>query len=970
MGIVFLIGGSVHAGGPVNVEIRIRQLTEFSLKNDDSIEDITPPTAVLRQLEGGNRLYYARTEPEENLAYEVIFKGSFTAGDIENNVDSIPEGQWEVCIPELDVVALNPPTKIKNYDETFESCQTIDVGSRTSNATFTINDAEYLAEPEKQCEGLVIGWIVCPMIQTAYDGINWMFENLFVPLLSFDPLQADDGDATTTTSTEALFNVWNSMRIIANVLFVLIFLIAIFGQTFSFFLTPYEMKKILPRLVLGIIIIQLSWFLVGTLVDIFNVLGAGLRSLILVPVNGTAKFELSIDGILGDERIVGLLLGKGVLGAFRLAAGIKGLLWIAPIVLVGIVMFLLLAFLVVLLRVIVIVLLAVSSPLAFAAWTLPNTEGLFKFWWNTLIKLLVMYPLIIALIAIGELSAKLIIAGDNTTTQWQIVALIALFAPFFLIPQTFNFAGGIIGNIAGNWATYREKVSNALFGEARDQGSYRAAMRRNRVRYQTQRNISRRGDYNAMRGMGINPLNWRKNYGRGFKNNADQHKRFGSLRKAGRFGRALTRYPSGYLHSRTSPTWFGTEDSRRNAWAKDVIGGNIGAYGGGEDFIHALFGDKNIFTGEQLSRSAINSAKKFRGDNAILQQGMTWLMRNHTSYIAQQQLQNKIHGMDLPDHFMHGVYKGIGYATQTKLRDLKHRGWNTDKSESYIARWLSEDDTMRGIVASRLGVSEDALDITSGGYDQNAIKAAVDQHELTGRIRDDKLYEFVREIGAIEAQTQQYDYSAGSWLGAQEMSQRVREILETNGQGGVMSVDGSGNMEFFNDEAAARAAGATNIVGVEKLADPGLFQREQGELQIQTTVDQLAATRAGLLDSLARGRSADEDEGLDPAVMALGRQRHTAWREGEIENAYNDWFAQQNGGALPATPPTPTQLGAFKQQQIDKIISESKAFLSPEAHTQILKFIRSTEWVNDENTLRSLNTKSGGKLGAVGRYLR
>ena len=129
------------------------------------------------------------------------------------------------------------------------------------------------------------------------------------------------------------------------------------------------------------------------------------------------------------------------------------------------------AFFVLLLRKIFVLLLVIILPLALIAWIIPGTEKYWKNWSNNFTRLLLMFPLIMALIAGGRIFAYLATdplgvifrpqlatydlgplsvpyfaaAGDFATLA---IIILAFFAPYFLLPMTFKWGGSLMGMVA------------------------------------------------------------------------------------------------------------------------------------------------------------------------------------------------------------------------------------------------------------------------------------------------------------------------------------------------------------------------------------------------------------------------------------------------------------------------------------------------------------------------------------------
>src|SRR5690606_1638413 len=92
------------------------------------------------------------------------------------------------------------------------------------------------------------------------------------------------------------------------------------------------------------------------------------------------------------------------------------------------------------------------APLAILSWIFPGNDGLWKLWWNTFSKLLMMFPLIMIILGAGRIAAHLIDISGGGTGQSIVNPLLKLTAyvlPYMFIPLAFKFAGGVFANLAG-----------------------------------------------------------------------------------------------------------------------------------------------------------------------------------------------------------------------------------------------------------------------------------------------------------------------------------------------------------------------------------------------------------------------------------------------------------------------------------------------------------------------------------------
>jgi hypothetical protein len=206
-------------------------------------------------------------------------------------------------------------------------------------------------------------------------------------------------------------------------------------------LDAYTIKKMLPRLILAIILVNLSWVLCTLLLHYSNVLGDSIGEILLAPFGG-----------LDSDTVGSLSGGQQTATATLLFAGIGGIAifssWAIVVpVLLSALFSLLVGYFTLIFRQVLIVMMILIAPIAIALWVLPGTEGWAKKWFSLYMKLLAMYPLIIALLVSGRIVAKIANTEDDLITR--LIAIVAVFIPYFMIPFAFRFLGGAIATLGG-----------------------------------------------------------------------------------------------------------------------------------------------------------------------------------------------------------------------------------------------------------------------------------------------------------------------------------------------------------------------------------------------------------------------------------------------------------------------------------------------------------------------------------------
>ena len=295
-------------------------------------------------------------------------------------------------------------------------------------------------EPKKSCsdELIGLGWLICPsmslaglMADAGYNSVS-MFLDISPDIFKDNP---ELGGAK---------QAWNFFRDIANVVFVLLFLWVIFSQISNVGVSNYGIKKILPKLILGAILINLSFYICQLAVDLSNILGYALKGVL---EGASLRAEPSEIGVIdGFVTVIekAIVLAGTALFAF-LTVSIPMLIWTLVSLAV--------AFLILVLRQAAVILLIAISPIAFAAWLLPNTESLFKKWVSAFKGLLVVFPVVSLMYGSGKLAGA-VLSHSSSGIIMQFVALCAPIVPLiatpFVIKSSLNSLGSIGAKISNN----------------------------------------------------------------------------------------------------------------------------------------------------------------------------------------------------------------------------------------------------------------------------------------------------------------------------------------------------------------------------------------------------------------------------------------------------------------------------------------------------------------------------------------
>ena len=346
-------------------------------------------------------------------------------------------------------------TRYQNQPEKINACK-----QGQSAKIETPSEGDGGEEEEKNSCGIDgMGWLICPLM-TFMGGIADASYSVISQFLNIKPAIFDDrSDAVGAKQA------WNFFRDIANVIFVLLFLWVIFSQVSSIGISNYGIKKILPKLIVGAILVNLSFYICQLAVDLSNILGFTLKEALEGAVSGVggSSSNSAIASGLG-AAVAGILVLTGTVLFAALAVSIPTLLSLMLVLLVVLV--------ILIVRQAAIVLLISIAPLAFAAWLLPNTESLFKKWVSMFRGLLMVFPIISLLYGAGKLAGAILMTTatsdpNDTAITMQFAGLAASILPLGATPFVLQSSLNSLGNIGAKIGRMGANAHSRFAGNAK-----------------------------------------------------------------------------------------------------------------------------------------------------------------------------------------------------------------------------------------------------------------------------------------------------------------------------------------------------------------------------------------------------------------------------------------------------------------------------------------------------------------------
>lgn len=317
-----------------------------------------------------------------------------------------------------------------------------------------------LANDAKQsyCQenGGFLSWMLCPTIADGAATASGLLGTITKLTATHDSIIEQFSDQNS-----AIYKAWSAFRNLANIGFVIMLLVVVFSQVTNLGISNYNIKKILPKLIITAILVNFSYLILGVAIDLSHIIGNGIGSAIRTIAGDSMSAEASVQASATISKIAGLVTGAG-LGVAAATAVTTG-----PAIILSVVMFVVSAaisvffgFIMLTIRQAAIIMVIVLAPLAMVLYALPNTAAITKKYMSTLKALLMLYPMFILATSAGALASSIIV-GTSQDILMLIVGGLLNVLPYFAIPSMTSKSLAGLGAITSGFDKLR---SGALKG--------------------------------------------------------------------------------------------------------------------------------------------------------------------------------------------------------------------------------------------------------------------------------------------------------------------------------------------------------------------------------------------------------------------------------------------------------------------------------------------------------------------------
>ena len=348
----------------------------------------------------------------------------------------IDQGTFKICVPDIDACKTVTKDAGKSASVLFET----DKAAQLTQG-FTKGDDNICP---KQLKSWGLQYVACPLFSAANKAIQGL-EDFVTSLLAtdtdnmFGTINAD-GTVQQSDAAKAYYGAWNTFRVLAVAIIIIIGLIMVLSEALGLdVFDAYTIRKVLPRLLIALIFISISWWVMKEVIIIFNNLTVWIGSVIAFPFSEFKDQTASAWSIVGQWTFIFAAVAiVGPLGILSFAGTIFFALIIAAMVLIA--------------RRIILTLLVIAAPLFIACYIVPNTQKMARFWRDTFIGVLLMGPIFTSLIEVGHIASKIAAKAD----KFGVIAFMGLVLPIAAMPVVFAKLGGGVAMLIG-FANNRSK---------------------------------------------------------------------------------------------------------------------------------------------------------------------------------------------------------------------------------------------------------------------------------------------------------------------------------------------------------------------------------------------------------------------------------------------------------------------------------------------------------------------------------
>ena len=302
---------------------------------------------------------------------------------------------------------------------------------------------------DKNCrtENGFLGVFICPIGEHIAAGVTSLYESTVAKWLHIEPKLFSRG---TGEGGEMTYEAWETMRDFANLFLILYFIIMVISQITGYGISNYGIKTGLPKLLVGAVLINLSYIICQGALDLSNILGNGIGQ-IFEGVSNRISTPTGATTVLANASTLVMILGA-LVGLIWACVTNPALAIVVIGVLLGAIVSVFILSVTLGIRQAVAIVLVVLSPLALLCYSSnSNLKSLFDRWYKLFMTIWITYPLASLMVYGSALASKVLIVawGDNMLMSIGTVGLSVV--PFVFLPKVIMQSMGSISTLTAKF---------------------------------------------------------------------------------------------------------------------------------------------------------------------------------------------------------------------------------------------------------------------------------------------------------------------------------------------------------------------------------------------------------------------------------------------------------------------------------------------------------------------------------------
>ena len=295
----------------------------------------------------------------------------------------------------------------------------------------------------------ILSFIVCPTTGLLAKGIDALYSTIET-FLVIKPITSDN--------KSPIYIIWSYIRNVANILFIIFLLLIVYSQVTGLGFSNYNIKKMLPKLIIAAILVNFSYLICQVLVDVSNIIGNALKSFLegiattaIQNQHPEAKLDEPLNiydiflAIAGGTSLT-ILGGVGIATAVAASGGLLSILFtLIPIVFAGFIA-VVVGLITISLRQAVVILLTITSPIIFALYVLPNTHKYYLKWKSIFAQMLVFFPAFSFLFGVSKILGYLFIFSSETPFG-VIIGIAVQVLPIMFAIKMLSMSKSVLGDV-------------------------------------------------------------------------------------------------------------------------------------------------------------------------------------------------------------------------------------------------------------------------------------------------------------------------------------------------------------------------------------------------------------------------------------------------------------------------------------------------------------------------------------------